>query len=126
VPELPDLPVAIGPEQLPPPPTPPAPPPPPSTELAEATEVTGIIEVGGQTQIIAKAPNEPTVRYVNVGERIARGEVLIKGVENIEGADPQVILEQNGVEVIKPLGEQQLMEEEQNMANVARKTALLR
>ncbi|AFY82747.1 hypothetical protein [Oscillatoria acuminata] len=107
VPGLPELPVGIGPEQLPPPPPPPIPPPPPSTDLAQGTEVTGVIRAGGQVQIIVKAPNEATSRYVKVGDRIALGEVLVKEVQNLDSADPIVILEQNGIEVGKALGEQE-------------------
>ena len=107
VPNLPDLPVAIGPENLPPPPAPPVPPPPPSTDLAQGTEVTGVIRAGGRVQIIVRAPNEATSRYVNVGDRIALGEVLVKEVRNLDSADPIVILEENGIEVGKALGQQE-------------------
>jgi hypothetical protein len=109
VPDLPELPTPIGPEQLPPAPVAQAPqsppiPPPPDTQLAEGIEVTGVIEVGSQVQIIAKAPNEATSRYIKVGQKIANGEVVVKRVDK-EGGEPVVILEQNGVEVIKRVGE---------------------
>lgn len=119
VPGLPELPPGIGPEQLPPPPPPPVPPPPPSTDLAQGTEVTGVIRAGGQVQIIVKAPNEATSRYVKVGDRIALGEVLVKEVQNLESADPIVILEQNGIEVSKALGEQQPPEATPGGVNLA-------
>lgn len=119
VPNLPDLPVAIGPENLPPPPPEPIPPPPPSTDLAQGTEVTGVIRAGGQVQVIVKAPNEATSRYVKVGDRIALGEVLVKEVQNLETADPIVILEQNGIEVGKALGEQEPPEVNPGGVNLA-------
>ncbi|MCT7973213.1 hypothetical protein [Laspinema olomoucense] len=119
VPGLPDLPVQIGPEQLPPPPPPPVLPPPPSTDLAQGTEVTGVIRAGGQVQIIVKAPNEATSRYVKVGDRIALGEVLVKEVQNLDSADPIVILEQNGIEVSKALGEQEPPEATPGGVNLA-------
>ncbi|MBD2547025.1 hypothetical protein [Planktothricoides raciborskii] len=109
VPDLPKLPTPIGPK-LPPEPVaqapqaPPSPPPPPDTKLADATEVTGVIEVGNQIQIIAKAPNEPSSRYIKVGQKIANGQVTVKRVEKKDG-EPIVILEQNGVEVRKLIGE---------------------
>lgn len=81
----------------------PAPPPPPV--LADATEVSGIAYVGGQAQAIVKAPNEPTSRYVRVGQRLSDGQVLVKRIELNVGADPVVVLEQNGVEVSKVVGE---------------------
>lgn len=106
IPDLPPLPTAIGPAQLPPPPVAQVPqaPPPPDTKLADATEVTGVIEVGNQIKIIAKAPNEPSSRYVQVGQKIANGQVTVKRVEKDSG-EPIVILEQNGVEVRRLVGE---------------------
>ncbi len=109
IPDLPALPAPIGPAQLPPPPVAqvpqaPPPPPPPDTKLADATEVTGVIQVGNQIQIIAKAPNEPSSRYIKVGQKIANGEVTVKRVEKEDG-EPIVILEQNGVEVRKTIGQ---------------------
>ena len=87
------------------------PPQPLSIELAQNVEVSGIIQVGRDIQIILKAPNEQTTRYVKVGQRIANGEVLVKRVEELEDSEPVVILEQNGIEVRKVVGEQPITEE---------------
>ncbi|WP_333319485.1 hypothetical protein [Microcoleus sp. D3_18a_C4] len=113
VPDLPELPVDKRPAQWrdpnppPPPQIPvvPAPPPPPSTDLATGTEVSGVVKVGNETQVIVKVPNEPTSRYVKVGQRLSNGQVLVKRVDIKPGADPVVILEENGVEVAKGVGE---------------------
>jgi hypothetical protein len=113
VPNLPPLPVDKRPPQWidpnPPPvrqvPAIPAPPPPPSTDLATGTEVSGVVKVGSETQVIVKVPNEPTSRYVKVGQRLSNGRVLVKRVDVKSGADPIVILEENGVEVAKGVGE---------------------
>ena len=113
VPNLPPLPVDKRPPQWidpnPPPvrqvPAVPAPPPPPSTDLATGTEVSGVVKVGNETQVIVKVPNEPTSRYVKVGQRLSNGQVLVKRVDVKSGADPIVILEENGVEVAKGVGE---------------------
>ncbi len=118
VPKLPDLPVAIGPGLPPEPPAPPpseqqpaaAPEPPPlppvpQPDVARAVEVSGVVQVGHETQIIVKAPNEPTSRYVKVGQRLANGTVLVKRVELNGGSEPVVILEENGIEVAKAVGE---------------------
>ena len=113
VPELPQLPVDkrppqwVDPNPPPPPviPVVPPPPPPPSTDLATGTEVSGVVKVGNETQVIVKVPNEPTSRYVKIGQRLSNGQVLVKRVDLKEGADPIVILEQNGVEVAKAVGE---------------------
>jgi hypothetical protein len=121
VPDLPELPVDNRPPQWrdpnppPPPPIPvvPPPPPPPSTELATGTEVSGVVKVGNETQVIVKVPNEPTSRYVKIGQRLSNGQVLVKRVDLKEGADPIVILEQNGVEVAKAVGEKPPSREQQ-------------
>ncbi|MEG3928744.1 MULTISPECIES: hypothetical protein [unclassified Microcoleus] len=113
VPDLPELPVDkrppqwVDPNPPPPPviPVVPAPPPPPSTDLATSTEVSGVVKVGNETQVIVKVPNEPTSRYVKVGQRLSNGQVLVKRVDLKQGADPIVILEENGVEVAKGVGE---------------------
>ncbi len=121
VPDLPELPVDKRPPQWvdPNPPPPPQiprvapPPPPPSTDLATGTEVSGVVKVGNETQVIVKVPNEPTSRYVKIGQRLSNGQVLVKRVDLKEGADPIVILEENGVEVAKAVGEKPPSREQQ-------------
>lgn len=80
-------------------------PPLPEPDLARAVEVTGVVQVRGTLQAIVKAPNEQTSRYVQVGQRLSNGEILVKRIEMNRGSDPIVILEQNGVEVAKAVGE---------------------
>jgi hypothetical protein len=75
----------------------------PSTDLAQGTEVTGVIQVGGDLQIILQTPGSAFSRYVRVGDTIANGEVQVVRVERLSG-DPVVILEQNGVEVAREIG----------------------
>lgn len=104
VPSLPDLPVAIGPATLPPPPEPAVAAAPPQPDIARAVEVTGVVQVGSQTRIIVKAPDEPSSRYVQVGQRLSNGRVLVKRLEQ-SGGQPIVILEENGIEVAKAIGE---------------------
>ncbi|MGL5081023.1 MAG: hypothetical protein ACRC8A_06000 [Microcoleaceae cyanobacterium] len=111
VPDLPELPPGIAPTAwLDPNPPPiavlPSVPPPPRTDLAEAIEVTGVVQPEGRVaKVILKAPTEPTSRYVSVGDRIAGGQVLVKRVKFVEGSDPVVIFEQNGVEIAVSVGE---------------------
>ncbi len=85
---------------------PPAPPAPADTTLANGVTVMGVIEIGEQTQAIVQVPNEATSRYVQVGQRLSNGQVLVKRIELNAGAEPLVILEQYGVEVSKAIGEQ--------------------
>ncbi|MBE9011536.1 hypothetical protein IQ250_15105 [Pseudanabaenaceae cyanobacterium LEGE 13415] len=79
-------------------------PPLPDPTLAKAVQVTGVIVVGGVPQAIVQAPNEATSRYVQAGQRISNGQVLVKRIEMNSGSDPIVILEQNGVEVARAVG----------------------
>jgi hypothetical protein len=72
---------------------------------AIAIEVSGIIEVDGRTQVIVKLPNESFSRYVEVGERIANGKVLVKRVEGRQSLTPIAILEEVGVEVQRKVGD---------------------
>jgi hypothetical protein len=69
---------------------------------AQAIEVSGVVQTGSKTSIIVKVPDERTSRYATVGERLANGRVLIKRVEM--GAEPVVILEQDGQEIVKSIG----------------------
>ncbi|WP_421658025.1 hypothetical protein [Leptothermofonsia sp. ETS-13] len=80
-------------------------PPPPTTNLASAVEVSGVVHIDGKAQAIVRAPNEGTSRYVRVGQRLSDGQVLVKRIEMIAGSDPVVVLEENGVEVPKVVGE---------------------
>lgn len=76
----------------------------PSTTLANGVEVTGVVQVGNEMQAIIKAPGEAASRYVRVGQRIANGQVLVKRIEMNTGAEPIVVLEENGVEVARAVG----------------------
>ncbi|CAN1209287.1 hypothetical protein TUMEXPCC7403_03625 [Tumidithrix helvetica PCC 7403] len=76
---------------------------PPRTEEAEAVNVSGTIEMGGTRFAILTSPGDPTSRYVRVGQRIAGGLVLVKRIET-SYSTPVVVLQQNGVEVMRPVG----------------------
>lgn len=80
-------------------------PPPPSTDTARAVEVTGVVVVGSSPQAIVVAPGDATSRYVSPGQRVSGGKVLVKRIEFPTGSEPVVILEENGVEVAKAVGE---------------------
>lgn len=86
---------------------PPAPflPPPPQPDLARGVAVTGVVQVGNETQAIVKVPNEATSRYVREGQRLSNGRVLVKRIEMNQGPEPVVVLEQYGTEVNKVVGE---------------------
>ncbi|WP_373541159.1 hypothetical protein [Chamaesiphon sp.] len=81
---------------------------------AMAIEVSGIIEVGGKTQVIVKLPNESSSRYIDLGDRLANGTVLVKRVDERESLSPTVILEEVGVEVSRKIGEKPVVNPEPN------------
>jgi hypothetical protein len=74
-------------------------PPIPQPTLARQVEVTGVVKVGNTVQAILKAPNEPTSRYVGVGQMLSNGQILVKRIEINTGSEPIVVLEENGIEV---------------------------
>jgi hypothetical protein len=72
---------------------------------AMAIEISGMIDVAGKTQVIIKLPTESFSRYVEVGERILNGKVLVKRVEGQNSLSPTVVLEEVGMEVSRKIGD---------------------
>jgi hypothetical protein len=70
---------------------------------AQTIAVSGIVQAGSRTSIIVRVPNETSSRYAVVGDYLANGKVLVKRIE-MQGAEPLVVLEQDGAEFIKPVG----------------------
>lgn len=83
----------------------PPPPPRPQADLAQLVKVTGVVQIGSIAHAIVSAPNEPSSRYVRVGQRLSNGQILVKRIEVNAGAEPVVVLEQNGIEVVRAVGE---------------------
>ncbi|MDB9455082.1 hypothetical protein [Dolichospermum circinale] len=81
----------------------------PQPKIAREVVVTGIVSIGEVPQAIIKAPNEPTSRYVQPGQRLMNG-VLVKRIEMRQGSNPTVILEEYGIEVVKQVGEKPVEE----------------
>ncbi len=94
-------------------------PPPADTTLANNVVVMGVIQIGEQTQAIVQVPSEATSRYVQVGQTLSNGQVLVKRIELNAGAEPIVILEQYGVEISKAVGEQSPSQEQQTTPTAA-------
>lgn len=69
----------------------------------DAVKVTGVVRIGNTVRAIIESPNEPTSRHVRAGQLIA-GTVFVKSID-INRSTPAVILEENGIEFIKPIGE---------------------
>lgn len=73
----------------------------PQPVIAPTVSVSGIIQLGGEPYAIVSAGNEPE-RYVRVGDRIAGGSVRVKRIDTL-AFEPRVILEENGIEVSRPI-----------------------
>lgn len=76
---------------------------PPDTKAAEGTKITGTVEVSGTIYAIIEAFGEPTSRYVRAGQMISNGRVLVKRIDT-NAEPPIVVLQQNGVEVLRAVG----------------------
>lgn len=83
----------------------PQPEPPVEPTLAQNVVVSGLYEANGRTRLIVQAPEESTSRYVEVGEYLSNGQVLVKRIVKNQLSLPSVILEQSGIEVSKTIGE---------------------
>lgn len=78
--------------------------PPSPTALADEVEVTGVIQTGGRVMAIVKAPEESTARYVNSGDTLSSGRVIVREIRVGQAGQPTVVLEQNGQRVTKSIG----------------------
>jgi hypothetical protein len=74
------------------------------SSLASTIEVSGIVQAGDRTSAIVRVPSEGTSRYVNEGDYLANGRILVKRIDVSADAEPVVILEQDGIEVIRTVG----------------------
>ncbi|HSM81102.1 MAG TPA: hypothetical protein VLS96_05425 [Nodosilinea sp.] len=73
----------------------------PQPTLAEAVLVTGVMTIGNEN--FAVVQTAAGSQYVRAGQRVANGQVLIKRID-VRGSEPTVVLEQNGIEVSRPVG----------------------
>ncbi len=78
--------------------------PPSRVSLIDAITISGVIQIGGKWSVIVREPDAQTSRYVHAGDYLANGQVLVKRIVAGVGADPIVILQQNGVEVTRSVG----------------------
>ncbi|NJR39039.1 MAG: hypothetical protein HC781_09640 [Leptolyngbyaceae cyanobacterium CSU_1_4] len=77
---------------------------PPQPELARAVNVSGVVQIGSAVYAIVDAPDEPSSRYVQVGQRLSNGEILVRRID-FNGSDSSVILEQAGMQVVRRVGD---------------------
>lgn len=74
------------------------------TSLADAVEITGVVQVKGEVTAIVQSPDEATARYVRTGDYLANGRVLLKRIIMSKSGEPTIVLQQNGIEVTKSIG----------------------
>ena len=72
--------------------------------LAKNVVVSGLFEANGRTRIIVQAPEEASSRYVEVGQYLSNGQILVKSIDKDHFPTPRVILEEAGIEVAKTIG----------------------
>ncbi|MEM7756749.1 MAG: hypothetical protein AAF298_01260 [Cyanobacteria bacterium P01_A01_bin.40] len=72
--------------------------------LAQEVIISGLYEANGSTKLIVQAPEEDTSRYVEVGQYLSNGQVLVKRIEQDSFNFPLIILEESGIEVAKTIG----------------------
>lgn len=75
----------------------------PTADLAKNVLITGFVELGDRVKIILQAPEETSSRYVEVGQYVSNGKVLVKRIEP-SFPTPVVVLEESGIEVTKVIG----------------------
>ncbi|MEA5450274.1 hypothetical protein VB780_16965 [Leptolyngbya sp. CCNP1308] len=73
----------------------------PQPTLAEAVLVTGVMTIGSEN--FAVVETSAGSQYVRAGQRVSNGQVLVKRID-MRGSDPIVVLEENGIEVSRPVG----------------------
>lgn len=73
----------------------------PRPVIAPTISVSGVIQMGNEPYAIVRMGSEPE-RYVRVGDRLAGGSVRVKRIETL-AFEPRVILEENGIEVVRPI-----------------------
>lgn len=74
------------------------------TSLADAVQITGVVQIGGKAIAIIQSPEEGTARYVKPGDSVANGRVLLKRIIMSKNGEPTIVLQENGVEVTKSVG----------------------
>lgn len=73
------------------------------TALAEAVEIKGVVQLGDQIAVIVNEGEGKLSRTVQPGARLAGGQVELRRIDTT-AAEPQVVLVQNGVEIVRGVG----------------------
>ncbi len=66
--------------------------------------ITGVVQIGDRVSAIVQVPGERSSRYVNAGESLANGRIVVRRIEMPTNQEPRVILVQDGVEIVRTVG----------------------
>lgn len=106
--------IAPAPQSLPPPPAPvQSELQPPTAEVRQVTQYASRIVLKGASEgedgrsALVQLPGEPSPRFVDEGEvvKVGRGEIRFARIEDVASSSPRIVLEENGVEVVRALGQ---------------------
>ena len=73
------------------------------THLADQMEIKGVVEFENQWQAIVREPESTQSKTVRAGDALAGGQVKVRRIERSRNGVLQIVLEQNGIEVIRPM-----------------------
>ena len=73
------------------------------THLADQMEIKGVVELENQWQAIVREPKSTQSKTVRAGDALAGGQVKVRRIERSSNGVLQIVLEQNGIEVIRPM-----------------------
>lgn len=74
---------------------------PPAFQPGSDIVVSGVVQIGDRASAIVTLPGDQTSRYVYEGDYLS-GRILVKRIEM--GLEPRVILEREGVEIVRTVG----------------------
>lgn len=69
----------------------------------ESVRVSGVVQVGDRLSAIVELPGARGSQYVSEGEYFDNGRIYVKRIDVSQG-EPRVILEHNGVEIVRMVG----------------------
>jgi hypothetical protein len=72
------------------------------TAIADRIAITGVVQMRGKWHVIVQESATGTSRYVSTGDALAGGQVIVKRI--IPGAEPLIVLQQNGQEITRTVG----------------------
>jgi hypothetical protein len=105
--------------------------PPPAAKVRQVTQYASRIVLKGASEAedgrsaLVQLPGEPSPRFVNEGEivKVGQGEVRFARIEDVDSSSPRIILEENGVEVVRALGQRPTKRNVTESQNVALDTS---